>query len=190
MNYIQLYDREQYLFDGVRPSFHDRGYLTAFDFFCIVIWKANRSKSMVAARLIKRDTRKRTDLDSIVRDLSSALHRAPNAEERMRILIEDWKLRLPMASAILTVLWPETFTIYDVRVCGQLGNHQNLHLTRKYSALWSGYQAFVQDVRASTPAWLSLRDKDRWLWAKSFEADLHRDISGATTKLLNHINGI
>jgi hypothetical protein len=36
------------------------------------------------------------------------------------ILMRDWGLRLPMASAILTVLFPEEFTVYDQRVCGSL----------------------------------------------------------------------
>ena len=34
--------------------------------------------------------------------------------------MRDWKLRLPTASAVLTVLYPEDFTVYDQRVCKML----------------------------------------------------------------------
>jgi hypothetical protein len=34
--------------------------------------------------------------------------------------MRDWGLRLPMASAILTILYPEDFTVSDVRVCQML----------------------------------------------------------------------
>ena len=44
----------------------------------------------------------------------------------MRILIEDWAFRLPMASAILTVLYPDSFTVYDIRVCSELQNHHGV----------------------------------------------------------------
>jgi hypothetical protein len=48
----KYYYLEDYLFSEVRSRFHKQGYLSAEDFFCIVIWKANRAKSKVAARLL------------------------------------------------------------------------------------------------------------------------------------------
>lgn len=51
--YLDYYYLEQYLFDVVSARFQTVGTLSAFDFFCIVIWKANRAKSKVAKRLLK-----------------------------------------------------------------------------------------------------------------------------------------
>ena len=37
-----------------------------------------------------------------------------------------WAFRLPTASAILTVLYPDVFTVYDRRVCKVLGAFDQL----------------------------------------------------------------
>jgi len=49
--YLKYHIIENYLFDEVHKNFHKNGYLNAFDFFCIVIWKANRVKSIIAGNL-------------------------------------------------------------------------------------------------------------------------------------------
>ena len=46
-NFLQYYDLEAYLFNVVAVRYTKNKTLTAFDFFCIVIWKANRAKSKV-----------------------------------------------------------------------------------------------------------------------------------------------
>lgn len=50
MDYRAFYHLESYLFNTVRIRFLENGFLDAFDFFCIVIWKANRSKSKIARK--------------------------------------------------------------------------------------------------------------------------------------------
>jgi hypothetical protein len=94
----------------------------------------------------------------------------------MRYLFEDWKFRLPMASAILSILYPEQFTIYDVRVCGTLGNFHNLGNLVDFDKLWCGYLNFKAAVKDATPSELNLRDRDRYLWGKSFYEQLKKDI--------------
>lgn len=88
--------------------------------------------------------------------------------------------RLPMASAILTVLFPDSFTVYDVRVCDVIHERGfNFHsLTgRKFSeGLWDDYMAYINAVSATAPKEYSLRDKDRFLWGKSFYEQLITDI--------------
>jgi hypothetical protein len=54
IDYRIYYDLEQYLFRDVNSHFTDNQKLDAFDFFCIVIWKANRAKSRVASLLLKK----------------------------------------------------------------------------------------------------------------------------------------
>ena len=176
MKTIELYHLEKYLFETVSPRFEEDKKLSAFDFFCIIIWKANRAKSKVAKRLIERDPQKRKDLDAIIRDFTSCLYKADDSEERLKLLMVVWGFRLPMASAILTVLWPEDFTVYDIRVCESLKAHHKLGNKVKFEKIWEGYKHFKHDVEKNTPSELSLRDKDRYLWGQSFQDQLTNDI--------------
>uniref|UniRef100_A4SDU8 Uncharacterized protein n=1 Tax=Chlorobium phaeovibrioides (strain DSM 265 / 1930) TaxID=290318 RepID=A4SDU8_CHLPM len=176
MSNSDLYHLEQYLFSAVGLKFRESGNLSAFDFFCIVIWKANRAKSIIAKRLLECDGSGGRGFDAIVGELAAALYKAVEKKERLRILIKGWGFRLPMASAILTVLWPEEFTVYDVRVCDVLDGHHSLENKSNIDVLWAGYQEFMNDVERHAPAGLSLRDKDRCLWGQSFRKQLHADI--------------
>ncbi|MCL6432307.1 MAG: hypothetical protein K6V36_15840 [Anaerolineae bacterium] len=173
MDYREFYDVEAYLFDTVGPRFRQEGSLDAFDFFCIVIWKANRAKSRVARRLLARGY---PNLESAVRALTSELASQPAARERLRCLICKWRFRLPMASAILTVLYPEEFSIYDQRVCSSLGAFAHLSELTSFDALWDGYQEFLCAVRQATPEGLTLRERDRYLWGKAFHDQLVADL--------------
>lgn len=184
MDYLEIYNLEVYLFNTVRQRFKEQGYLSAFDFFCIVIWKANRAKSKVAKKLLKNG---HSSLDEAVLDLTQGLSSLSSAEDRLRYLWDwgQWEFYLPMASAILTVLYPEDFTIYDVRVCEALGAYSELRNITKFEKLWPRYMAFRQAVEQSTPTDLSLRDKDRYLWGKSFSHQLTTDIQQGFAKASN-----
>ena len=173
-DYRKYYYLERYLFDEVTVRFEKEKSLTAFDFFCIIIWKANRAKSKVAERLLSQGF---DDLDRAVSSLMNAIATAQDDKAKLRVLIADWGFRLPMASAILTVLYPTVFTIYDVRVCDVLGNFRNTQYRTNFDALWAEYQAYVEAVRNVPTEKYDLRDKDRWLWGKSFCEQLKEDMS-------------
>jgi hypothetical protein len=173
--YLRVYDLEGYLLETVRPRFQQQGCLSAFDFFCIIIWKANRAKTKVAKRLLTRSKTK--TLDEAVLQLTSDLSHQKNPKDRLYELIVHWGFLLPMASAILTILYPDDFTVYDVRVCDTLGNYHKLAETSQFEKLWVGYTQFCADVNRSAPENLSLRDKDRFLWGKSFTEQLQHDIA-------------
>lgn len=175
MDFRQYYDLESYLFNTVGPRFTRQGHLSAADFFCIVIWKANRAKGKIARRLLAQGY---DDLDAAVHALTGGLGQQTNAKDRLRYLMEDWKLRLPMASAILTVFYPNDFTVYDARVCDVLGEFHNLVNLVNFDNLWRGYQAYKRAVEESAPKGLTLRDKDRYLWGKSFYKQLVKDLDG------------
>ncbi len=178
MDYLKLYDLERYLFDVVRLNFERDRRLSAFDFFCIIIWKANRAKSEIAKKLLERDGHRRKDLDAIVGDVTKSLADADSEKEKMRILIEKWGFRLPIASAILSVLWPDKFTVYDDRVCEQLGGDYNtIQDKARFEDLWNGYNRYTEAEQNMLPEVAILRDKDRVLWAKSFEKQLNNDIA-------------
>ncbi len=79
---------------------------------------------------------------SAVTALAKDIKKAETNKELMSCLIEDWGFRLPMASAILTVLYPEEFTVYDVRVCNEVEGYHSIH-ARKFEGLWKGYEEFL-----------------------------------------------
>ncbi len=176
LDYRQFYDIESYLFNTVRNRFSQQGYLSAFDFFCIVIWKANRAKSKIAKRLLSAS--RCETLEEAVRQLTKEIATCSTAKERFKCLLgEEWGLRLPMATAILTVLYPDEFTIYDWRVCEQLDSFRDLVNMSDLDKVWEQYSLLVSMVRSSTPSEsVSLRDKDRYLFGKSFCEQLERDI--------------
>lgn len=174
---IQFYTLESYLFNTVHHRFAEQGYLGAFDFFCIVIWKANRAKTKVAKRLLGKSTK---TLDEVVVELTKAIAAQKTPKDKMRLLMfGKTRFRLPMASAILTVLYPDEFTVYDYRVCETLGGYRNLTYLTNIDRLWEGYSAFKDAVISNSPAGLSLRDRDRYLWGKSFRDQLTNDVATA-----------
>jgi len=171
-DYAKYYDLEGYLFGEVSERFRRDKHLSTFDFFCIVIWKANRSKSKVARRLLARGE---SELEGAVRALTRELQTATDSKQRLSVLIEGWGFRLPMASAILSVLYPDDFTVYDVRVCDVLDDFADAQY-KKFAGLWPRYQQYIERVRREVPDRATLRDKDRYLWGKSFDTQLKSDI--------------
>lgn len=176
-NLGDYYDLESYLFKTVNNKFKVDHYLNAADFFCIIIWKANRAKTTVINRL-----KKKGDLDKYIKSLTSNIYKAHDMEEKLKIIMDKDKgggFLLPMASAILAVLYPNDFTVYDIRVCNSLetdpsGEYHKLAHKTKFSEIWAGYQKFKNAVLEINPTNLSLRDKDRYLWGMSFKADLDK----------------
>jgi len=175
-DYLTYYQLEQYLFEEVHQRFHLERSLGAFDFFSIVIWKANRAKSKIASKLLTRDPKRTTNLETISREVTRSLYDAPDHKQRLRLLMKDWDFALPMASAILTVCWPEEFTVYDYRVRLVLKDVRELNNLTDFEKIWSGYNRYKMSVSESAPIELSLRDKDRYLWGQSTALQLEKDI--------------
>jgi hypothetical protein len=171
-DYAKYYNLEAYLLGDVAAHFKNGGCLNIFDFFCIVIWKANRAKSKIAKRL--KDHHKES-LESAVRALTSEMAQAASPRERLKVLIDGWGFRLPMSSVILSVLYPADFTVYDVRVCDQLKRFHNIQ-NKQFDDLWTEYLKYLRAVHASAPNIPDLRDKDRRLWGKSFFDQLEADV--------------
>ncbi len=170
---------EGYLLGQVQANFQRLGFLSAPEFFCIVIWKANRAKSKIARKVLRESGC--INLEEAVRKLTEGIAQAGTAEAKMRVLVAKWGFALPMASAILTILYPEEFTVYDVRVASVIDEENDtnfVHLGNRtaFARLWSGYSEYRDRVRQSAPLTYSLRDKDRHLWGKSFFVQLEEDI--------------
>ena len=176
MFYLDYYDIENYLFSRVHERFRKDGYIRSFDFFSIVRWKSNRPKRMIRNDLLKERC---PDLDEAVKSLTREIHEAEGHENRLKILIGVRGIGLAMATAILTVLYPDYFTVYDTRVCEQLGCFSNLG-SRSISTIWEGYEEFrravrEEAVRRGAPESLWLRDMDRWLSTADVVDQLKRE---------------
>jgi hypothetical protein len=171
MNYLKFYDLEKYLFEEIGPQFRQSGTIEPIDFFMIFIWKSNRAKTKVRDRLKSRAG----TFDKAVVEIARSLTASKGNKGRLRILMQDWEFRLPMASAVLTVLYEKEFTVYDIRVCKQLALEYRPH--REFSELlWADYEKYQAAVINGTPADIdSLRDRDRFLWGKSLRLDAERD---------------
>lgn len=199
-DFLKFYDLEHYLFHEVGESFRRDKKLSAFDFFCIVVWKANRAKSRIARRLLERcrrcdADREGTTLDDAVAELCVDLEDARSGHDKLQSLMCKWGFRLPMASAILTVLYPNEFTVFDVRVCEQLekisGTSPDFIKASNrvaFEAVWKEYQEYVTAVRSMAPDDLTLRNKDRFLWAKSFVEALQNDIDNRFIRRVEQIS--
>jgi hypothetical protein len=175
VDYCRYYDLEIFLFEDVSKRFHDNGSIGAFNFFSIIIWKANRAKSVTAKRLRKCSMPGET-LDALCHRLTGEVHRAQSPKACFLVLfLPPWEFALPMASAILTVLYPDVFTIYDYRVCAELGGFSNLVNISDPERFWTGYNDFIQAVRTGS-AEMNLRDKDRFLVGQSMSKQLNHNI--------------
>jgi hypothetical protein len=171
------YNLEDYLLEKVQRHFQKEGWIGAFDFFSIVIWKANRAKSYAAERILaiaKREKLKEKNLNQICHRITEQF--VNDAEkENMRILFEEWEFSLPTASAILAILYPTKFTIYDYRVAKQVRNGDPKLKSKVFEKMWEAYQKFQEQVRKKGVG-NTLREKDRYLFGKSQIEDLKHDI--------------
>jgi hypothetical protein len=171
MDYAKFHNLEGYLLEEVGPRFRSSGAIDPIDMFMIFVWKANRAKTKVREGLKNRSN---GSFSNAVIKIAKALSAAKDQKERLGILMRDWGLRLPMASAILTILYPEDFTVYDVRVCNALQIPCKDYL-RFSDKCWKEYEAYKAAVCGGAPSNLSLRNKDRFLWGKSFWEDAKRN---------------
>jgi hypothetical protein len=173
MDWLQYYDRENYLFEVVSGRLRSHGSIGAFDLFTIVAWKAERAKGKIARRMICHYGE--PDLEGAARQMTREIGETRGWAERLQVLTERWGFRLPMASAVLSVLYPEEFTVFDVRACKELGMTPSIP-DRKWDGRLAGYQEFITKVREAVPEVASLRDADRILWSRSVGRQLQEDI--------------
>jgi len=169
VDYLKFYDDEQYLL-GVGEAFRQSGHLEAVDFYMMLVWKANRAKNYHRKRL---ERLSEASFKDAVAQIASTLHSQSDPHDRLEHLMAHWGFALPTATAILTLLYPHEFTVYDILVCQELEWKYKPYLSFS-PKLWSYYQAYKQRVIDVTPADLSLRDKDRFLIGRAYRKDVEQ----------------
>lgn len=101
--YLRRYDAETYLFDEVGPKIRQRGYATFEEFFLIGMWKTVRAKPLY----IK-------NVDIVETTTKEALSQKEE-KEILRVLCTLKGVSVPVASAFLTVIYPDKYAVIDIR---------------------------------------------------------------------------
>lgn len=177
-DYSQVYNLESYLFNQLSKKFETTQKLSTEDFFCIIIWKSNRAKSKIAKKIMNISKK---DLNSSVKELIEDIVCSKSEKDKLNLMLDKWKFGLPMASAILSVLYPNKFSIYDYRVCDMLNKFHNIK-NLKTNKMTDCYFEFLKEVTNKVPERSSFRDKDKFLWGKSFYLGLKEDIKNEFKK--------
>lgn len=174
--YLKYYFLEDYLFKEVSEKFKLNKYLTAEEFFGIVIWKSNRAKTQVL-KGIKKEKNKGKTVEDIMREVYEAI----DDKTRLKVIDDIYGVGIPLASAILSVCYPSRFTISDYRVDNTLEKMKKIddrikqiieeidedtNITPKSYRKYFKYVNICQKVAEENS--LSLRDLDRCLWAYDF----------------------
>lgn len=161
--YLKYHFLEDYLFKEVNKNFQKNGYLTSEEFFAIVIWKSNRAKTNIH-RGIKEGKKS-------IRAITSEVFQAKTPEQKFDILTSTSGIGIPMASAILTVCYPDYFTVVDYRACAALKNfgEEGEEIVGNPTIKISTYFEYLNKCKKLAHKYnFSLRDFDRILWAKDF----------------------
>ena len=163
--WLKLYDIERYLFEEVSQRFGDKRTLEPYDFFAIIIWKSNRAKTKIKKGLAR--------AGKSVRELMRKVSQADTPEAKVETLLQIWGIGLPIASAVLTVCYPEEFTVLDYRAWETLKEAVVSDLPSRYPRSTKEYCQYCRACRHfANQMGLSLRNLDRALWAKSWQDDL------------------
>ncbi len=101
--YLSLYSTENFLFNKLGPEIKSRGYLIFDDFYKICMWKSRRPKNLYLK-----------NISSVSRITKLAL-KEKDEIKRMEILCGLSGVSVPVASAILTVVYPTKYGIIDIR---------------------------------------------------------------------------
>ncbi len=176
--YKKYYFLEQYLFEDVSKNFKNSGCLTPEEFFAIVIWKRNASKTKIREG-VKSSGR-------TICEIISKISEYGKPEQRLNALLSPKisGIGIAFASAILTVCYLDDFTVVDYRAITSLIKIlKNKDFLNK-EEIKVGIKEFFEGNPSNSPkAYLkycqlckeeaikigvSLRDFDRILWAKDF----------------------
>ena len=159
-DYLKFYLLENYLFTEVSKNFQDRSFLTPEELFAIVIWKSPRAKTKVL-RGIKE---KHLDVCKITKKLTDFSQE--KMKEKMKSLDDIWGIGLPIASAILTVCYPNNFTVVDYRTKNSFKDLK-IEIQGDPAVNLNAYFEYLRICQKKKEEYnLSLRDFDRALFGK------------------------
>ncbi len=160
-DYLKYYWLENYLFGEVSGNFQKDGYLSDEDFFAIVIWKRNASKTKIKMGI--------KNSGKTIKEITFEISRTVNIEQKLEILTSISGIGISIASAILTVLYPTQFTIADYRAGNSLRNKfDGENIPSKISDSKNYFLYLEVCKKLAEKNNLSLRDFDRAIWGMDF----------------------
>lgn len=158
--YLKYYFLEDYLLKEVKKNFQKNCCLTPEEFFAIVIWKSNRSKKKVRNGIEKGG--------KTIKEITSEVFEAKTPEQKLEALKSVQGIGISIASAILTVCYPDDFTVVDYRARNSLKEF-GVEIDGDPSNSPSAYFDYLNKCKMLAHRFnFSLRDFDRILWAKDF----------------------
>lgn len=172
--YKQYYSLEEYLFNEVSENFCINKCLTEAEFFSIIIWKSNRSKTKVLKGVLKSK--------KSIEKLTNDIFRTQGDKEKLELLTEIDGIGIPIASAILSVCYPNNFTIADYRAIDSIKDifkergvkiNPDNWTTEKYLE----YRGLCFEIQKQFNLG-TLRETDKALWGYSFYKDLQNLMAG------------
>jgi len=167
-DYLRYYCLEKYLFDEVHATFEKNRTLIPEDFLAIIIWKTNRQKTNIVEGILASD--------KTVSQLMTEVAEAADDLDKIKLLTAIGGIGIPIASAVLTVCYPDKFTVVDYRSCASLAKVLLLdakslrkQLGGDPAAKPTAYLAYVERCKGeATKEGVDLRTYDRILWGMDF----------------------
>ncbi|MGH2596250.1 MAG: hypothetical protein ACRDH7_09840 [Actinomycetota bacterium] len=150
--------QEERLFQEIGPAVRAQGYFNRKQFLHVGEWKSPRSKGLQAH-----------NTDSVVREITG-LALGPSMDERLTTLTALQGVQDAVASALLTVWEPDTYTVTDRRALATLTRAGKFRATRGrapyglYLAVCRSIADALDIPSGDTPR---LRQLDRALWKYS-----------------------
>ncbi|OGN07637.1 MAG: hypothetical protein A3B86_02245 [Candidatus Yanofskybacteria bacterium RIFCSPHIGHO2_02_FULL_38_22b] len=163
-DYLKYYpsELESYLFKEVYNNFQRNHCLTGNEFFAIVFWKRKPSGIKIASKWNGQS----------IEELSKELWLATDRMEKLKKLLGIKGVGIAIASAILTVCYPEEFTVLDYRALNSLMELEKQKCAeRKLPSKAENFKPedYFNYVDICKGVWKkycsSLREFDRSLWA-------------------------
>jgi thermostable 8-oxoguanine DNA glycosylase len=145
---------ERFIFTELSEKVRWNGQVDPEDFFKICEWKSTRTKTLVR-------TNPREHIQEVTRLAFSS-----RESLRVPLLCILNGVRIPTASAILTVWHPDEYTVYDVRVCdAMLSLSHHLLTDEVVEVARKSYSKYLEVARQIAIEFdVSLRDLDKTLW--------------------------
>lgn len=151
---------EDFLFENISKNFKENHYLTKEEFLAIVVWKRKPSAKKIV------DSMNETSIS--VDALTKSIFNASTPEEKLKILLSVKQIGIAIASAILTVCYPNDFTVVDYRALNSL-KKLDISCSKRPTEQIEDYLEYVNVCKKeSGERGFLLRDFDRMLWAMDF----------------------
>lgn len=157
INLIQIYnkqisykEREDYIFNTIGKNIRNRNYLIKEELLEIVRWKS--------VRVIRKAE---ANNNEIIEKITKFAFETDNEEVKIRILTSLNGVSIPMASSILTIPFPESYGVIDIRGWNTLYTLKLLDYSKEVFNVddWLLYLKIIRDL--SKKLTLSPREIDK-----------------------------